>query len=144
MSSIQVAGPPLYGISASGPRTSKTSAQHSRNGFPSAAWGCLLPRTGIYASLYSWMKSGPHHTIMGKLFTSSIRIMVCNVTGQSSGDPSEVDDQSKARISAPISPPPEKISWTLDSSDDCDNSFSPSGRPKTRKKLVWGRYCADP
>ena len=47
---------------------------------------------------------------IGWLVLSSIRTAVRRLCGQVSGRPSGVDDQSWARINAPISPPPARKS----------------------------------
>src|SRR5215217_3056131 len=51
------------------------------------------------------MRSGPHQMNIGWRVFSSSRTAVRSVCGQASGGPREVAAQSKARVSAPISPP---------------------------------------
>src|SRR5262249_4604311 len=91
-----------------GPRVfSHISAQHRLAGLPSAQ-GCFEPSTGAYASLYSAMNSGPQKRTICARDGSRMLTALRRLCGQVSGGPSRVDDQSQARILAPISPPPDR------------------------------------
>src|ERR1700679_2068578 len=59
------------------------------------------------------MSCGPHQMNIGWLVLSSSRTAVRRLCGQVSGRPSGLNDQSWARISAPISPPPARKSPAL-------------------------------
>src|SRR5262245_40465554 len=52
------------------------------------------------------MRSGPHAISIGKPDASIVLTEDCSDTGQLAIDPMTLRDQSKARILAPISPPP--------------------------------------
>src|SRR5580698_10994469 len=56
------------------------------------------------------MRSSPHQMNIGCLVFNRIRNAVRKLCGQVSGFPSELADQSYARVSAPISPPPARKS----------------------------------
>src|ERR1700681_3288823 len=56
------------------------------------------------------MSPGPHQMNIGWLVLSRIRTAVRRLCGQVSGFPSGLLDQSKARVNAPISPPPARKS----------------------------------
>src|ERR1700730_14841271 len=56
------------------------------------------------------MSCGPHQMNIGWLVLSRIRTAVRKLCGQVSGRPGGVDDQSYARVNAPISPPPARKS----------------------------------
>src|ERR1700689_306589 len=56
------------------------------------------------------MSSGPHQMNIGWLVLSRMRPAVRRLCGQVSGFPSGLDDQSCARVNAPISPPPARKS----------------------------------
>src|SRR5476649_2200426 len=56
------------------------------------------------------MRSGPHQMNIGWLVLSRMRTAVRKLCGQVAGSPSGLDDQSCARVNAPISPPPARKS----------------------------------
>src|SRR5262245_38434368 len=104
MSSIQVAGPPLKGVSMSGCRMCQISDQHSLTGRPMAL-GCLVPRIGRYASLYIETYSGPHHSSSGKRLASRKFTIMRRLWDQPLIGPMGVLAQSMERMRAPVSPP---------------------------------------
>src|SRR5262249_48096035 len=56
------------------------------------------------------MSSGPHQTTMGNRELRHVATVDLSVSGHSAGSPSGDVDQSWARISAPIFPPPSRKS----------------------------------
>src|SRR5262245_36247537 len=104
MSSIQVAGPPLKGVSMSGCRMCQISDQHSLTGRP-IALGCLVPRIGRYASLYIETYCGPHHSSSGKRLASRKFTIMRRLWDHPLIGPIGVVAQSMERMRAPVSPP---------------------------------------
>src|SRR5208337_2739314 len=51
------------------------------------------------------IRSGPHQTMRSNRELMQMLALNCRLGGQLSGDPSGLSDQSRVRISAPISPP---------------------------------------
>jgi hypothetical protein len=84
---------------------SQISGQTSRAGLPSAA-GCFEPGIVLHASLYSVAFSGPQYTQIGKREPRQMLIAERRLWGHDSTGPTGDFDQSKARMRAPISPPP--------------------------------------
>src|SRR5215471_17617057 len=89
----------------SGFKTSQISCHTSWVGRP-RAHGCLVPRTGTYASLYKQQNCGPHQSNCGNRFASRNLTAIRSEGDQEPIAPSGVCDQSCSLISCPSSPPP--------------------------------------
>src|SRR4029453_14387682 len=92
-------------LSYSGPTDSHASGNISLVPRPNAA-GCFVPNSTRCASLYSSVYSGPQQMAIGYPEPRMICTQILSDCGHCSSGPSGVVDQSNARMSSPITPPP--------------------------------------